>query len=77
MIKTMQGTVHGRTIEFAEDIGMREGQDVTVTVRPLPPAHQWGEGIRRSAGAMAGDVIFESVMEEIQRERKRERRPLA
>ena len=61
MMKAIQGTVRGRTIELNEDLGMREGQDVTVTVTPLPPPRQWGDGIRRSAGVMANDAEFDAV----------------
>jgi hypothetical protein len=74
MNKTTNGTVHGRTIELAEDLGLKDGQEVRVQVTPLPPAGTWGEGIRRSAGCMADDPDFESVMQEIYQERKRERR---
>jgi hypothetical protein len=75
MIKTVQGRIRGRTIELAEDLGLQDGQEVRVQVTTVtPPSATWGEGIRRSAGCMADDPDFESVMQEIYRERKRERR---
>ena len=43
--KTLQGTVHGRTIELDDDVGAPEGQEVRVHVTFLPPAGNWGEGI--------------------------------
>ena len=44
------GVVHGKTIEFQEELGLPDGEAVSVIVRrKLPP----GEGIRRSAGACA------------------------
>jgi len=53
-----KGVIHGRTIELEQELGLPDGQTVTVTVQPfveqtrrLPP----GEGIRRSAGSWADD----------------------
>lgn len=53
-----RGIVHGNTIRFEDELGLPDGQEVTVTV--LPPEIPWkrlppGEGIRRSAGAWAED----------------------
>jgi len=53
MSRIIHGVVHGRTIELAEDPGVADGQQVEVVVKPLAPAKPWGEGIRRSAGALA------------------------
>ncbi len=75
MVKTVQGTVRGRTIGLAEDLGLQDGQQVRIQVTPVvPPSEPWGEGLRRCAGAPADDPDFESVMQEIYLERKRERR---
>jgi hypothetical protein len=55
---TAQGVIHGKTINLDQEPGLPDGQQVTVTVKPvtgqekLPP----GEGIRRSAGAWADDA---------------------
>lgn len=76
MTKIIHGKVHGRTIELAEDLGLAEGQDVEVQVKVLPPARTWGEGIRRTAGALADDPDWDAIMEEIHRQRKLERRLL-
>jgi hypothetical protein len=76
MTKTLHGKVHGRTIELGEDLGLAEGQEVEVQVKILPPARKWGEGILRTAGALADDPHWDAIMEEIYRERKLERRPL-
>jgi hypothetical protein len=76
MTKIIHGKVHGRTIELAEDLGLAEGQAVEVRVKVLPSARQWGEGIRRTAGALADDPHWNAIMEEIHRQRKLERRPL-
>jgi hypothetical protein len=75
MTKIIHGKIHGRTIELAEDLGLAEGQDVEVQVKIVPPARKWGEGIRRTAGALADDPQWDAIMEEIYQQRKLERRP--
>jgi hypothetical protein len=67
---TTHGTVRGSTIELADNLGLSEGQEVEVVVRPLAVAGSWGEGIRRSSGAAAGDPAWEEAMAQIERERK-------
>jgi hypothetical protein len=37
MPKTIHGRAHGKTIELDEDLGVPDGQEVRVTVEPLPP----------------------------------------
>lgn len=74
MTKVLHGKVHGRTIELSENLDLAEGQDVEVVVRILPPSRTWGEGILRSAGALADDPQWDAIMDAIHRERKRERR---
>jgi hypothetical protein len=37
------------------------------------PVSRWGEGLRKSAGAMADEPEFERIMQEVQGQRKRER----
>jgi hypothetical protein len=73
----LHGKVHGKTIELDEDLGIAEGQEVEVQVTVIQPARQWGEGIRRSAGALADDPEWDSIMEEIYQARKVERRSQA
>jgi hypothetical protein len=77
MKKSIHGKIHGRTIELTEDLGLAEGQEVEVQVRILPVPKKWGEGVLRTAGALADDPDWDVVMEGIYRERKLERRPLA
>jgi uncharacterized protein (DUF433 family) len=58
---TFKGIVHGNSIRLEGELGIPDGQEVTVVVQPylpsgdapgrLPP----GEGIRRSSGAWADD----------------------
>jgi hypothetical protein len=75
MTKIIHGKVHGRTIELAEDLGLAEGQEVEVQVSILPPARKWGDGILRTAGALADDPYWDAIMEEIHQSRKIDRRP--
>ncbi|HMC67354.1 MAG TPA: hypothetical protein VKI65_20635 [Gemmataceae bacterium] len=76
-MKTMRGIVHGKTIEFPEETGLPEGQEVSVTLQPvlsnLPP----GEGIRRSAGAWAADAEdLDKYLEWNRQQRKLSRREI-
>lgn len=73
--KLARGVVHGKTIELTEDLGLTEGQEVEVRVEVVPAGKVWGEGILRSAGALANDPHWDGIMEEIQQVRKRDRRP--
>jgi len=73
--KLARGVIHGKVIELDEDLGLAEGQKVEVQVNILPAGRPWGEGILRSAGALADDPYWDGIMEEIYRARKRERRP--
>ena len=70
MTRTLHGKVHGRTIELDEDPGMAEGQEVEVQIKAVSPTRKWGEGILRTAGALADDTEWDGIMEEIHRERK-------
>jgi hypothetical protein len=73
--KLTRGVIHGRTIELSEDLGLTEGQEIQVRVEVIPRSKAWGEGILRSAGALADDPNWDGIMEEIYQARKRERRP--
>jgi uncharacterized protein (DUF433 family) len=35
-VKTLSGVIHGKVIELAEEVGLPDGQQVTVTVRAVP-----------------------------------------
>ncbi|HUY90252.1 MAG TPA: hypothetical protein VMV10_16055 [Pirellulales bacterium] len=76
MSRIIQGVVHGRTIELAEDPGVADGQQVEVVVKPMREAKPWGEGIRRSAGALADSWTEEDdkILDELQRSRKQDTR---
>ncbi len=66
----MTKTIHGKTIELDEDLGVAEGQEVEGQVRIVQPARKWGEGILRTAGALADDPEWDGIMEQIHQGRK-------
>ncbi len=74
MNKTIHGKVHGRMIEIDQDLGVADGQEVEIQVTLVQPPRKWGEGILRSAGGWADHPEIDDIMEQIQRERKLERR---
>ena len=41
MTKIVYGIVHGRTIEFDEDLGVAEGQEVEVHIKVISPPARW------------------------------------
>ena len=44
MTKTVYGVVHGKTIELEENPGVAEGQEVEITIKPVPKPRPWGKG---------------------------------
>jgi hypothetical protein len=75
MTRVVHGILRGRTIELLEDLEWGEGQEVEVQVRPGGGTR--GEGLWRLAGALADDPEWDSIMAEIARDRKSQRRPAA
>jgi hypothetical protein len=77
MKQIVHGVIHGRTIELDQDLGLADGEAVTVTITSKAVseagshARQSGDGIRRSAGAWAEFPEMDAIMEDIQRERAR------
>jgi hypothetical protein len=76
MTKSVRGVIYGKVIQLTEDVGLAEGQEVQVFVEPVPPAAQWGEGLRRCAGALAEEwtEADDRILEELHQERKRDSR---
>jgi hypothetical protein len=62
-------------IELDQVSGMAEGQEVEVQITIVEPTRKWGDGILRTAGALADDTEWDAIMEEIHQARKLERRP--
>jgi hypothetical protein len=77
MTRVVHGKISGRTIELNEDLGLAPGAEVEVQVKILDVSLNWGEGLRRCAGALADDPEWDTIMAEIHRGRKLERRSLA
>ena len=75
MTKTLHGKVHGKMIELDEDLGVAEGQEVEVQVKLVPATRKWGDGILRTAGALADDPHWDAIMEQVHQGRKSQRRP--
>jgi hypothetical protein len=73
-MRTVHGIVHGKTIELDEDLGVEEGQAVEVQVTVVPAERRWGEGILRTAGALANDPEWDEIMKEVYEGRKKDRR---
>ena len=69
----VHGTIHGKVIELDQDLGLADGSPVEVFVKIAPCGGKWGDGIRRSAGAMAPFWTQEDdqILEEIYQDRKR------
>lgn len=72
MSKTMHGVIHGRMIELDQDPGVAEGEQVEITIKSIPSQKEWGEGLRRCAGALADEWTNEDdqILDEIHRQRK-------
>jgi hypothetical protein len=66
----MKGPLNSTTL------GVPDGQEVEVQVRVIPAPQQWGDGLRRCAGALANEWTDEDdrVLEQIHEDRKRETR---
>jgi hypothetical protein len=84
MNTTLQGIVHGKTIELEEDPGIANGQKVQVQIavcapkKKLPgPPPGWKPGNTRTVAGALADLATEEedrMLEEIHQDRKRERR---
>ena len=78
MTNKVLGTVHGKTIELTQDLGLPEGQEVEIIVRPSKPraSKSWGEGLRRCAGALANSWTDEDdrILAQLYQERKSDTR---
>ena len=72
----IHGVIRGRTVQLAQDPGIDDGQAVEVVLRAVSSrGTEWGEGLRRCAGALADYPDMDRHLDEIQDERKRDDRP--
>ena len=68
----IRGTVHGKTIELENELGLPEGQQVSLVVQP---AGAPGDGIRQSAGAWGEDAEeLEAWLAQLRASRQQDRR---
>jgi len=77
----LKGTIHGRTIELEAEPGLPDGQQVTVTVQPMPqresPPLDALEALKRAAGSWSDDVQgLDRFLEWNRQQRKINRREL-
>ena len=68
--KTIHGKVHGKTIEFDEDLGVPEGQEVEVHVMVLSQIARMAREHSSQRGRLADDTESDSIMEQTHRQRK-------
>ena len=50
------------------------GEQVEIQIRVVAKKEPWGEGLKRCAGALADDLEWDAIMEEIYQERKNDTR---
>jgi len=78
---SLKGTVHGRTIELESRLGFPDGQQVTVTVRLVPPQETAEEdplaALKRAAGSWSDDPDgLDRFLERNRQQRKISRREI-
>jgi hypothetical protein len=76
MTKNVHGIIRGKTIELAEDLGVAEGQAVEVQVTVVGSGANWGAGLQRAAGALAGAWSGEDdkILDQLRRDRQQDSR---
>jgi hypothetical protein len=83
MTTSLKGVVHGRVVELEREPGLPDGQQVSVTLRPVsaetsPTSGAALEALRRAAGAWADDVEgLDRFLEWNRQQRKAIRRGIA
>jgi len=54
VLSTLRGVIHGKMIQLAEEAGLPDGQEVTVSIKPVEPSETpWhpSEGFDGRSGA--------------------------
>lgn len=71
-MKPLIGVVHGNRIDLDGDLGLPDGQEVEVLVRPKRFREAVGAGLQQCAGAMTSLWTDDDdrILEEIQRDRE-------
>jgi hypothetical protein len=71
---TTKGVMHGKTIELDQELGIQDGQEVTVTVQlNAKSALEPGEGLKRSAGGWEDIPELDEYLEQVRQLRKQGR----
>lgn len=68
-MKTIHGTIHGKTIELADDPGLPPGVEVVVVVQRLEATPRLLDGLMRCAGAWADVPGVDEAIAEMERVR--------
>ncbi len=81
MTRTLHGKVRGKTIEFDEDLGLVDGQEVEVQMKMIRPRRRlpgpppgWRPGSTETAAGMMAEHWTEEddrILESIERDRHR------
>jgi predicted DNA-binding antitoxin AbrB/MazE fold protein len=74
MGETIRARVKGGLREPLEKVDLPEGEEVLVTVVPVP-ARRTGEGLRRSFGSWKGTIDAEKLIRDIYEDRLISTRP--
>lgn len=72
VIRRVHGIVHGKMIEIEEELGLPDGDRVSIVIEsPQSSQDTWGEGLRRCAGALVDDWTEgdDKILDEIYRSR--------
>lgn len=72
-MKTLTGVIHGNVIHLHTPPQFAEGSEVEVVIRSSRPHRIPGEGFLNTEGALADDLDWDEIMDEVQRSRRVER----
>lgn len=78
MIRRVHGIVHGKTIEIEEELGLPDGDKVSIVIENSQSSlDKWGEGLKRCAGALVDEWTEEDdkILDDIYRSRRSDSRP--
>lgn len=78
VLSTLRGVIHGKMIELAEEAGLPDGQEVTVSLKPVERSETpWppGEGLRLAFGGWAEDAEELDQFLEWNRQQRKINRP--
>lgn len=72
-MKTLTGVIHGNMIHLHTPTQFAEGAEVEVVIRAFRPHRIPGEGFLNTEGALADDLDWDDIMDEVQTSRRVER----